>query len=647
MKQLILLLIICLTSSTFHAQSIFEDALALSTYLKDESLNPERREEIIGILSHYVKADEAGVVSYFKNSSNNPYISRLLGEEFVLPEMKEEEDDIDKIGDFEASPRTQTTEYGIAGSVGGLPATAFADGLAKFLVERTRAELNMAFVNRFRDFLIKTPEMSILFPSTSQALMGIDRDIFRYSYFLESIRNTTKSDVKGLVGNLKVYVARPDFPVFKDQPTLKAFLPSIIGLSESLKEGIHPAEVLNRLANENLGVEDPLAGNIQSSFKLVNYLSQAFTKQDGGAGRQWVNSNEVAKLLNNRQGASIFLGLLYHRADGFTFGATKVRLKDVLGRIAGVDAQIQDLLHMLQEFSRVTTTLDDQGVAMSRQSSAAASQQQTLSFQDYFSRTTNLVVQGIAIKKHLFGMTDSTEIKVTDKIVNVLRLSNQLSGDIKEKQHTAAILHLTLLLAELIDGPRMDKLRSGVMRYGSFMASIADAQTSEEVKHIVEAFALPVGSSAIKKHFNFNISLNAYVGPTAGFENYIDFNAIGSKPFVALHAPVGIAASWGMNGHSVSAFFPIIDIGAFTAFRFEDPYSASLPEINFSNIIAPGAYIVWGIPKVPISVGFGGQMGPNLRKININSAQIEGRAWRIGAFISVDIPIVNIYTSGR
>src|SRR5690606_4699613 len=54
--------------------------------------------------------------------------------------------------------------------IGGVNVTTFADGLSQFLIERATEELNVAFFNRFKKFLEKTPEAGVLFPTTADYL---------------------------------------------------------------------------------------------------------------------------------------------------------------------------------------------------------------------------------------------------------------------------------------------------------------------------------------------------------------------------------------------------------------------------------------------------------------------------------------------
>ena len=122
-----------------------------------------------------------------------------------------------------------------------------------------------------------------------------------------------------------------------------------------------------------------------------------------------------------------------------------------------------------------------------------------------------------------------------------------------------------------------------------------------------------------------------------------------------LTAPVGAAVSWGKNHWSYSAFVSFIDIGAVAAFRFQNDSIAQVPTIQLKDIFSPGLFFSLGIPKCPLSVNMGAQVGPNLRKVNIYDETTGGYTneyqnnvyWRFSISLVVDIPIFNFYTISK
>lgn len=71
----------------------------------------------------------------------------------------------------------------------------------------------------------------------------------------------------------------------------------------------------------------------------------------------------------------------------------------------------------------------------------------------------------------------------------------------------------------------------------------------------------------------------------------------------------------------------------------------TLPEVKLQNIFSPGLGIVYGIPKIPVSIGYTCQLGPALREINAETAVTDKLNKRWQFFIAVDIPLINFYSS--
>lgn len=219
-----------------------------------------------------------------------------------------------------------------------------------------------------------------------------------------------------------------------------------------------------------------------------------------------------------------------------------------------------------------------------------------------------------------------------------------------------------MLVANSVNKQMDDTLRK-LYKYGSFMAAMVQAKSSDDVAKVIEAYALPTGSARIKRASDFNVSLNAYSGLFYGFEriSHVDSGKWQANVF-GVAAPIGVAASWGHRllfipmgerQWSTSIFVSLIDIGAITAFRFRDDSTANVPTIQLRDILSPGAFLSIGIPKCPLSVNVGAQMGPNLRKVNNNDPSKPSNDyynktyWRFSASLCVDIPLLNFYTRSK
>ena len=83
------------------------------------------------------------------------------------------------------------------------------------------------------------------------------------------------------------------------------------------------------------------------------------------------------------------------------------------------------------------------------------------------------------------------------------------------------------------------------------------------------------------------------------------------------------------------------------AFRFENDSTESVPKIELKDIISPGIFYSLGIPKSPLSINVGYQVGPKLREVKSGVNEFSEAYTRFSVSLTVDIPILNFYTSQR
>ena len=196
-----------------------------------------------------------------------------------------------------------------------------------------------------------------------------------------------------------------------------------------------------------------------------------------------------------------------------------------------------------------------------------------------------------------------------------------------------------------------------LMKYGSFMVTVVQSKTKDEMLQALETAALPVGSYRIKRNNWFSVSVNSYGGIYGGRQ----FAANGDKTLIAPSAPIGAYVGWGKeqalvntqknkestgnDGQSNGIFVSLLDVGAVAAFRLDTQnQTTQLPELTWKNVLAPGVYYVHGLKNV-LSLGVGIQYGPELSQIK--GAETPGfnpQAFRIGVKLTADIPIFNLYT---
>jgi hypothetical protein len=189
---------------------------------------------------------------------------------------------------------------------------------------------------------------------------------------------------------------------------------------------------------------------------------------------------------------------------------------------------------------------------------------------------------------------------------------------------------------------RIQEISPALLKYGTFAATIAKAENSDEVQNAIDAIALPQGSSRVKRESKINVSLNAYCGLFAGrnFGSRSGYNSFG------ITAPVGIALSRGKDHYSYSMYVSVIDLGTITAFRFRND-TAIVSKILLKDIVSPGLFFSWGIKNCPVSLNAGIQLAPVLSTVSSSENSYEARMFRFTFGACVDIPVLNLYNRSK
>ena len=246
------------------------------------------------------------------------------------------------------------------------------------------------------------------------------------------------------------------------------------------------------------------------------------------------------------------------------------------------------------------------------------------------------------------------ELVIYKKILDARRkgrnIDSALMGDIEGADRYQAMLQLK----------RVADFKHKLLKYGSFAAAACEAKGPGAMDSLILSYALPPGSSRIKRENKFNLCLNAYVGIYGGYEKISGIDkplmSIGQVNSFGVAAPIGICISRGNSkflsigkGHaSTSLFVTILDLGALVSYRFSHDTSVSqLPNIQVKDIISPGVFLSYGLPKCPISLSAGVQVGPNLRNVSGAAATVSFNSemyYRYSLSCLVDLPLFNFHT---
>ncbi|MBK8567516.1 MAG: hypothetical protein IPN76_30415 [Saprospiraceae bacterium] len=403
--------------------------------------------------------------------------------------------------------------------------------------------------------------------------------------------------------------------------------------------------------------------DVAMSMKLLRLFTNSLTEKVIG-GTKWVSPDEVSKQMRDITHVYLYLGLLWQQGNDLRFsngedfrtalgklekmGQVPVSLRNAIVQLTQTGRQLEQALgELLANGKLVDAVLNNEYQRFAGH------------LFDLLEQARNLRVQIVLPEWKVENGKPTSQPKPdaqaaeTDtlerKLFTVVKQFFDLEFNVRQEHYTLAVANLTRILTELLNKDDFG-FKKEFLRHVNFMATVAEANDSKEVAAAIELFALPPGSSRMKKQSKWSISLNSYGGLGFGREN--DFNealtdSLGGKSVLAPYAPIGIDINLGLkNAGSLSLYAQVVDVGAIFAYRFSDETSP-IPELKFQNIVAPGGYLVYGFGNnIPASFGVGAQLGPNLRKVdpNLGLSVQKTNAWRLGAILSVDIPITHFYT---
>lgn len=552
--------------------------------------------------------------------------------------------------------RSAFIEKGL-GSVGALDVTNLADGFARFIVKRTKEELSVSFFDKFHE-LISKPEYKdaqLLFPQTYATLTALGDKIYNYKIYINVLRESFEADLASLLPNLQRVIEddrNADF--FKEHPELKAVCLSSIYVGNALLNKQHPGQLLANYPADKF-FSDPSLVNANGAVKTLQLFSESLRSK--GNSPYWISTDTLEGLVTDAVLRNFYLGLIYEKAATIKF--KNISLQTVLKELKARD-KTQDIIPYLTEFQHKADHLTASIIALS------SKDQSKLLFTDYYT-FYNASLDLLEHAGTISSIPGLETLKPSEAMVVALqraRMGGYIALDISRRNYSSAIVNIYQLYSASLNDALSEKNKQFIIKYGSFMAAVAQAETSEEVADAIEGAALPSGSSRIKRETPFNVSLNAYAGLFAGYEKIKGIDANGSKiNSFGVAAPIGISIS---RGHSIlflgtgesgwkenkkswstSLLLSVVDIGALTAFRFSNDSTESVPKIQLKDIISPGVFLSIGIPKSPLSFNVGYQVGPLLREVTQQKNTYDKNYSRVSVSLCVDIPLLNFYTRSK
>lgn len=640
-----------LAAFQISAQHTLHDALVLKQYsgmavenginrailmetamTEDENGDLVLRSDVAAVLAKYARISaneltQGDINRAFGADSRNPFIR------IAFPSMS----GIEKTAKIQ-SPSTQSSP--------GNPVGFLVDGLARFLVKRTKAELTLAFFEDFKAEVEKDPILQDFFPITRQMLLAIDSEVYQFQIYLDALRDAFIADLKVLPGALEAYLRDADETILK--PAQQAVAIDFFHIVQSVLDGVPPPDIIRYCANPDSSAIQAQGGsivdlkNMAAGLQTLNLFSESVFNPNTG---KWYTGKEINAALKDTATLQLYMGLLWMQSKFISVDFKNgLKIADLIGNAATATSVMDGWRKEMASFGQLGA--DWQIVLQNRPGvGAQMSEEVEIPLLDNFYRALQIFGRLMESVNTVYMLGNPKAIPPIDPAnIQLIQQIGGLNFNICRKNYSAAIGNTAAIL-DICLGDKF-KGKSTFLRYGSFIGAVADAESADEVENALDMFALPAGSSKAKKGPDkFSIALNAYTGVNAAAERFK--NTSTSYGVAGIAAPVGFSFNWGQNWGSepgcVGLFIPVIDVGAVFAYRFKDDGVDNLPPMEWKNIIAPGLYFVMDPPvgKLPLTIGLGGQFGPLLRKVDNggNLRNQEVGAYRLGGFITCDIPI--------
>lgn len=660
---LISLVVICLASTS---QAIYYDAIKLKNFglgrqyfdSSDVIKLPES-DSVFGVLKYYVP---------HSHSSNE----NLIRKDFLdNPFMK---------WDTSSIPMGITAPHGIASifsSIGGLDITKYANAISEIMIERAKQELTIAFFDRFKKFVSEdNPEFQVLFPKTSSNLANLIS--FKYPQMLQALRNGFFEDLSQITYHLDDVLELPKYRnLLNNFPEVSLAIKSI-GLVHNLEtKNATAADIIKDFAALNDWAKPGSAGfkNMGNAIRFASIFSQSLRYKDST--RIWVSSEDIKSLITNDTLTKIYMGLIYQQVknDSITFYLDPHNLSKVT-RLTTIFAEQKEYIILFQnkvsEFIGLADKVMDSYGAVAKKKDG-----QKISNEDIY----NYINVSLDVIDYAFSILKIFDEKlVADDYLTIAKKSNALYKDIYSEQYTQAIndamdilksvhdlsadsqqqaLTPSVISEEKGDLGKLSTFIEKLRPYALFMANMIEAKDDKEVTAALENVILPVGSSSIKKNTQFNVSVQSYLGAYWSVSNSSIRSSGSWSDKFGVTAPIGISftpgfSSWGQSG-SVSLFTSLLDLGAIVDYKLTRDSTINNTgtttsaiskdyTVKLGQIFSPGISIVYGFGwNLPLSLGFGGQYGPGLSKIDAgNTTVIANPSWRWNLFLAVDIPFFTL-----
>lgn len=496
--------------------------------------------------------------------------------------------------------------------------------LSTFMANRFKQEILQVSIDQMFTKINKEEETRIIkfmFPKTFKYIDKLVSNKTRtyYTTDLMLLRQTAQIDIEDIPNNVVTYI---DSILPKADDNLKNIIRLAKYIPEKAKQGLPLDHLISALADETYSSNS----KILKIIHLTDLLAQSSINIEG-ARDKWVNPYNLStapidwdKNLQNR----FFYGLLYQQLLEFP------EIKEYFDQSNSDPEKIAKQIQILLTFVKELNNTDKFTISKSYNLKTA---EEAIT---YIRDINNVYKSILGTLKSIPSLESKFDIERLD--INKISRFTDIIAMVIKKEYINVIPLFVTEFGELNESYRTI----------TFISQMATVQSADDMEKLLNAYALPIGSSSIKRNSNFNISLNGYVGLTGGIETALGSHATQSKGNIGLAAPIGIATTF-LDG-KVTAFVSIIDLGSIVNIRLNND-TTMYSNLKFEHFITPGLGLFYNVPKLPITFGFHANYIPNLRTIKYKVeesfiSETNRTVFRFNFSLLVDIPFFTLFDKG-
>jgi hypothetical protein len=209
-----------------------------------------------------------------------------------------------------------------ASSQAGFGISSFADGMARFLVERTKEELSASLFNKLSQVISENAFIQELFPQTHLLLSSLSEQIYNYPSYIHSLRAAFINDLDAIGFKITPFLLNTKY--FQIEHRIQPFLKDLLLLANDTIERIiistdHPGKIIEEINLKRLDNYPQLKIIVKSIQILSGSLRNCNNSSINPDKKYWIDQKDLIAFFwndsNSLRNIKIYLGLILLRLE--------------------------------------------------------------------------------------------------------------------------------------------------------------------------------------------------------------------------------------------------------------------------------------------------------------------------------------------